>query len=46
MENQKKINLLNEPKDSNFVTRKSNIFNDLSKGNYGTRKKIINNTEV
>ena len=46
MEHQKILNLLNEPKDSNFVTKKSNIFNDLLNGNYDIGNEIIYNTDV
>ena len=34
MEHQKKLNLLNEPNDYKFMTRKWNIANDQSNGNY------------
>ena len=45
MEHKKKY-LLNEPNDSNFVTRKWNIVNDQSNANYGVENEIINNAEV
>ena len=35
MERQEILNLLNEPNDSKFVTRKCNIVNDNSKVSYG-----------
>ena len=37
------LNLLNEPIDSKFVTRKGNIANDLSNANHGVgyEKSII-----
>ena len=34
MEHQKILNLLNEARDSKFVTRKWNIANDQSNGDY------------
>ena len=34
MERQKILNLLNEPNDSKFVTRKWNIVSDQSNSNY------------
>ena len=42
-EHQKMLNLLNEPIDSKFVTRKWNIANDLSNANHGVgyEKSII-----
>ena len=46
MEHQKILNLLNEPNDSKFVTRKWNIVNDISNANYGVGNDIICNTEV
>ena len=46
MEHQKILNLLNEPNDSKFVTKKWNIGNDNSKSNYGAENKIIYNAEV
>ena len=46
MEYQKILNLLNESRDSNFVTRKWNIVNDQSNANYSVGNKIIYSTEV
>ena len=46
MEHQKTLNLLNEPNDSKFVTRKQDIVNDNLKTNYGVGNEIIYNTEV
>ena len=46
MENQKILNLLNESKDSKFVTRKWNIANDNSKSNYEEGNGITYDTEV
>ena len=46
MEHQKKLNLLNEANDSEFVTRKWNIVNDHSYGKYGERNEIIYNKKV
>ena len=46
MEHQKILNLLNEPNDSKFVTRKWNIVNDISNASYGVGNDIICNTEV
>ena len=46
MKHPKVLNLLNEAKDSKFVTRKCNIFNDNSKANYGVGSEIIYNTVV
>ena len=43
--NQKILNLLNEPNDSKFVTRKRNIVNDNSKANPDVANKIIYNTK-
>ena len=40
------LNLMNEPNDSKFVTRKWSIVNDNSKENYGVGDEIIYNTEV
>ena len=45
MEHQKILNLLNEPKDSKFVTRKWNILNDQSNANYDVGNEVIYNTE-
>ena len=39
------MNLLNEPSDSKFLTRKWNIANDQSNANY-VENDIIYNTEV
>ena len=46
MEHQKILNLLNEGKDSKFVTGKWNIVNDNSKANYDVGNKITYNTKV
>ena len=46
MENQKLLNLLNEPNHSKFVKKKWNIVNDQSKSNYGAGNEITHNTEV
>ena len=46
MEHRKIINLLNEPNDSKFMTRKWNIVNDQSKANYDVEKEIIYYTEL
>ena len=46
MEHQKILNLMNEPNDSKFVTKKSNIVNDQPDGSYVAGNKIIENTEV
>ena len=46
MEHKIILNLLNEPNDSKFVTRKSNIFNDQSNANYDVGNEIMYNTEV
>ena len=46
MEHQKIVNLLNEPNDSKFVTRKGNIVNDQSNANFDVGNEIIYNTEV
>ena len=46
MEDQKILNLLNEPKDSKLVTIKWNIVNDKSNRNYDVGNEIIYNTEV
>ena len=40
MEHQKILNLLNEPNDSKFVTRKWNIVNDQSNANYDVETKL------
>ena len=42
MEHQKILNLLNEPKDSKFVTRKWNIVNDQSNANYDSGNLTFN----
>ena len=42
----KKLNLLNKPNDSKFVTRKWNIVNDNSKSIYDAINEIIYNTEI
>ena len=46
MEHQKILNLLNEARDSKFVTRKRNIANANSKSNYAKGNEITYNTEV
>ena len=46
MEHQKILNLLNEARDSEFVTRKSNIVNDQSNAYYDVGNEIIYNAEV
>ena len=46
MEHQKILNLLNEAKDSEFVTRKWNIVNDDSKSNYDATNEITYNTKI
>ena len=46
MEHQKILNLLNEPNDYKFVTRKWNIVNDQSNANCDVGNEIIYNTEV
>ena len=40
MEHQKILNLLNEPSNSKFVTRKWNIANDQSNVNYDVGMKL------
>ena len=40
------LNLLNEPSDSKFLTRKWNIANDQSNSSYDAGNKVIYNTEV
>ena len=42
----KVLNLLNEARDSKFVTRKWNIVDDQSNANYDVENEIIYNTEV
>ena len=44
MKHQKILNLLNEARDSKFVTRKWNIVNDQSNRNYDAGNEIIYNT--
>ena len=46
MEHQKILNLLNEPNNSKFMTRKWNIFNDQSNANDDVENEIIYTTEV
>ena len=46
MKHLKTLNLLNEPNDSRFVTRKWNIVIDQSNANYDAGNEIIYNTEV
>ena len=46
MKHQKILNLLNEPKDSEFVTRKWNIINDQSNTNYDVGNEIIHIIKV
>ena len=46
MKHQKILNLLNEPNDSKFVTRRLNIANDQSNSNYDVGNEIIYNAEV
>ena len=46
MEHQKTLNLLNEPNDSMFVTRKLNFVNNQSSANYDVEIEIIYNIEV
>ena len=46
MEHQKILNLLSEPSNSEFVTRKWNIVNDQSNAYYNVRNETINSTEV
>ena len=46
MDHQKILNLLNEARDSKFVTRKWNIVNDHSIANYDAANEITYNTEV
>ena len=40
------LNLLHEPNDSKFVTRKWNVVNDQSNANYDAGNEIIYNEEV
>ena len=46
MEHQKLLDLLNEVKDSKFVTRKWNIVNDQSNANYDAGNEIIYNSNT
>ena len=46
MEYQKTLNLLNEAKNSKFVSRKQNTVNDQSNANYDVENKVIDNSEV
>ena len=46
MKHQKILNLLNEARDSKFVTRQWNIVNDQSNPNYNMGNEIIYNTEI
>ena len=46
MEHQKILNLLNDAKDSKFVTRKWNIVNDQSNASYDVRNEVIYNIEM
>ena len=46
MKYQKKLDLLNEPKDSKNGTKKWNIVNDQSNANYKVGNEIICNKEV
>ena len=46
MEHQKILNLLNDAKDSKFVTRKWNIVNDQSNASYDVRNEVIYNIET
>ena len=41
MEHQKKLNLLNEPRDSKFLTRKWNFVNDQSNANCDAENETI-----
>ena len=43
MEHQEILNLVNEPNDSKFVTRKWNIVNDQSNASYDVRNENIYN---
>ena len=43
MEHQKILNLLNEARDSNFMTTKWRIVNDQSNENYDVGHKIVYN---
>ena len=44
MEYQKTLNLLNEAKNSKFVSRKQNTVNDQSNANYDVENKVIDNS--
>ena len=46
MEHQKILNLLNEPNNSKFLTRKWNIISDNSNANYNAANEIAYNTKV
>ena len=46
MKHQKILNVLNEPSNSKFVTRKWNIVNNQLKANYNVGNEIIYNTGV
>ena len=46
MKHQKILNLLNEPSDFHFETRKWNIANDQSNANHNVGNEIIYNTGV
>ena len=46
MKHKKTLNLLNEPNDSKFITRKWNIAYDESNANYDVGNEIIYNTEL
>ena len=46
MEHQKILNLLNEPNDSKFMTRKWNFVNTQSNESFYVGNEIIYNTEV
>ena len=46
MEQQKKLNLLNDANDSKFVTVKWNIVNDNWNSNYAAANEITYNTEI
>ena len=46
MKHPKILNLLNEPNDSKFVTRKWNIVNHQSNVNYDARNKFVYNTKI
>ena len=46
MEHQKVLNLLNQPNNCKFVTKKCNIFNNIRKANYNAGNEIAYNTEI